>query len=70
MKPAYVLKWRSPQMSAPAFWYFSSQFAAEDARDDLHKDVAADIAPTQVPDDFDLFLDDVELHADVEGGGE
>ena len=47
MKPAFVLRWQSQVMHAPAFWYFKTREAAQRAKD-------AEIVPALVPDHYEL----------------
>lgn len=54
MKPAYVVRWKSPAMSAPAFWYFAKRETAEQTRDSFRSVVVVTIELTEVPDDFEL----------------
>lgn len=54
MKPAYVLRWKSPAMSAPAFWYFATREHAEREREQFRSVIVASVEETQVADDFEL----------------
>ena len=54
MKTAYCLRWKSPSMSAPAFWYFATRKSAELAGIDLTAGTTYEISETQVSDDFEL----------------
>jgi hypothetical protein len=64
MKRAYVVRWRTSVMPAPAFWYFATGLEAEYARVAFtanRSGTTATVEPVDVPDDFDLI--EADIHA-------
>lgn len=59
MKRCHVVRWQTPEMPAPAFWYFGRLENAEEAVRAFHPSVKAVVAgPLDVPDDTPLADDE------------
>lgn len=54
MKVAYVVRWQSPCMTAPAFWYFSTLETAERVARSFRTKVGVTVAETLVADTYDF----------------
>jgi hypothetical protein len=54
MKPAFVLRWQTPTMPAPAFWYYAKRETAERHAAVFRPRVEWTIEQTEVTDDFEL----------------
>lgn len=68
MKLAFVLRWRTHAMPAPAFWYFANAERArviqrEFLRDGRH--LVATVTPCEVGDDTPLFDEEIRDAAPV-----
>lgn len=55
MKPAYVLMWQSPSMTAPAYWYYRSRYRAELDRVRMRPSVKCALFYRDVPDNAPMM---------------
>lgn len=54
MRPAFVLRWQTRFMPAPAFWYFATREKAQRAADLLTTGTNYTVEQTEVSDDYEL----------------